>query len=97
MSKLSTFQHIRNATGKIIYNGLSILIDPILCPKGTYPGFDAADSVERKKMRNPLVELPTTVEDILKDLEAIILTHTHRRTCSKINTKIHSNFCSTCW
>ena len=77
MSKPLTFQHIRNATGKIIYNDLSILVDPILCPKGTYPGFDVADSLERKKMRNPLLELPITVEEILKDLEAVILTHTH--------------------
>ena len=77
MSKPSTFQHIRNATAKIIYSGLSILVDPILCPKGTYPGFDVANTIERKKMRNPLIELPTSVDEILKDLEAVILTHTH--------------------
>ena len=28
-------------------------------------------------MRNPLIELPTSVDEILKDLEAVILTHTH--------------------
>jgi len=72
-----TFQQIRNATGKIIYNGLTILVDPMLCPKGEYPGFDIANTQERKKMRNPLIDLPIPVEEILKNLEAVILTHTH--------------------
>lgn len=72
-----TFQQIRNATGKIIYNGLTILVDPMLCPKGEYPGFDIANTPERKKMRNPLIDLPIPVEEILKNLEAVILTHTH--------------------
>ena len=72
-----TFQQIRNATGRIIYNGLTILVDPILCPKGEYPGFELATTPERKKMRNPLIDLPVPVEEVLKDLEAVILTHTH--------------------
>ncbi len=72
-----TFQQIRNATGRIIYNGLTILVDPILCPKGEYPGFELATTPERKKMRNPLIDLPVSVEEVLKDLEAVILTHTH--------------------
>ena len=76
-TKNITFKHIRNATGKILYNGLTILVDPILAPKGEYPGFDVANTLERKLMRNPLVELPEPVETILKDVEAIILTHTH--------------------
>lgn len=76
-SKPITFQQIRNATGRIVYNGLTILVDPILCPKGEYPGFELATSPERKKMRNPLIELPVPVEEILKDLDAVILTHTH--------------------
>ena len=76
-SKPITFQQIRNATGRIVYNGLTILVDPILCPKGEYPGFELATSPERKKMRNPLIELPVPVEEVLKDLDAVILTHTH--------------------
>ena len=72
-----TYQQIRNATGRIIYSGLTILVDPMLAPKGEYPGFELAKSKERKAMRNPLIDLPITVEDILKDLECVILTHTH--------------------
>ena len=76
-SKNIIFQQIRNATAKIQYNGLTILVDPILAPKGEYPGFDIASTVERKLMRNPLIDLPEQVEKILENVEAIILTHTH--------------------
>ena len=72
-----TFQQIRNATGRIVYNGLTLLVDPILDPKGECPGFELATTPERKAMRNPLIDLPCPIEDILKDLEAVILTHTH--------------------
>ena len=72
-----TYQQIRNATGRIIYSGLTILVDPMLAPKGEYPGFEITKSKERKAMRNPLIDLPITVEDILKDVECVILTHTH--------------------
>ena len=76
-SKNIVFKHIRNATGKILFNGLTLLVDPILAPKGEYPGFDIANTLERKLMRNPLVELPEPVEKILKDIDAVIITHTH--------------------
>jgi len=82
------FQHIRNATGKIIYNGLTLLVDPILAPKGEYPGSDIADTPERKLMRNPLIDLPLPVEEILKNIEAIILTHTHLDHWDPVASKI---------
>ncbi len=47
-SKNFIFQQIRNATAKIQYNGLNILVDPILAPKGEYPGADVAPTAERK-------------------------------------------------
>lgn len=31
--------HIRNATQLITYAGKRFLVDPMLAPKGTYPGF----------------------------------------------------------
>ena len=76
-TKSITFKQIRNATGKIVFNGLTLLVDPLLAKKGEYPGFDVADTVERKLMRNPLIDLPEPVEEVLKDIEAVILTHTH--------------------
>lgn len=76
-SKPITYQQVRNATGRIVYNGITILVDPMLAPKGEYPGFELANTLERKKMRNPLIDLTMKIEDVLKDLEAVILTHTH--------------------
>ena len=46
-----TFQQVRNATAKIVYNGITLLVDPILAPKGEYPGFDVANTLERKLMQ----------------------------------------------
>ena len=51
------FHHIRNATSKIIYNGITILVDPFLAPKAYYPGFAQAPTLEQKKQRVPLVDL----------------------------------------
>ena len=71
------FHHIRNATTKLIYNGVTILVDPFLAPKAYYPGFDGAPTPEQKKQRVPLVDLPMSIEEIIKDLEVVIITHTH--------------------
>lgn len=45
-----------------------------LAEKGRYPGFVGTFN---SQLRNPLVDLPTTKEDVLKDADAIIVTHTH--------------------
>lgn len=67
------FQQIRNATIKIEFAGTKFLVDPMLAPKETYPGFEGTFN---SHLRFPSVELPTALEDIL-DVDAIILTHTH--------------------
>ena len=72
-----SFHHIRNATEILTYNGLRILIDPMLAPKSFYPGFEQAPTLEQKKKRLPLVDLPIPIEEIVKDLDAVIVTHTH--------------------
>jgi hypothetical protein len=56
-------QHIRNATTKIDYAGKTFLIDPFLAKKDTYPGFEGTF---RSHLRNPTVELPMSVEDVMK-------------------------------
>lgn len=68
-----TFQQIRNATIKLDYAGTTFLVDPMLAPKNAYPGF--ADTLN-SEVRYPMVDLPVTVEDVLK-ADAIILTHLH--------------------
>ena len=67
-------QQIRNATLKISYAGTIFLIDPMLAPKGAYPGFE---ETYRSELRNPLIDLPASISEIIKGVDAIIVTHTH--------------------
>ena len=67
------FQQIRNATIKVEYAGTTFLVDPMLASKGAYPGFEGTPN---SHLRNPLVELPMPVSEVIK-ADAIIVTHTH--------------------
>ncbi|MBD8493928.1 MBL fold metallo-hydrolase [Pseudomonas syringae] len=67
-------QQIRNATVKITYADTTFLIDPMLAKKAAYPGFE---NTYRSELRNPLVELPEPVADVLAGVDAVIVTHTH--------------------
>lgn len=67
-------QQIRNATLVVEYAGKKFLIDPMLAEKGAYPPFPNAP---RQDQNNPLVELPTSVDNIIKDVDAVIVTHLH--------------------
>ena len=67
-------QEIRNATVKITYADTTFLIDPMLSKKGTYPGFE---NTYRSELRNPLVDLPMSTDDVLNGVDAVIVTHTH--------------------
>lgn len=69
-----SYEHIRNATGKLTYNDTTFLIDPMLAEKGRYEGFYGSFNQE---VRNPTVELPESKDSILKDVDAVIITHTH--------------------
>ena len=42
--------------------------------KGAYPGFEGTF---RSHLRNPLVELPMPAEDVMKGVDAVIVSHTH--------------------
>lgn len=69
----STVQLIRSATIKVSLGGTTFLIDPMLAEKGAFSGFPESMNMSQ---RNPMVELPFPVEEVLK-CDAIILTHTH--------------------
>ncbi len=64
---------IRNATVIIEYGGKRFLVDPMLGAKGTFAPFPMTGN----KLRNPLVELPMPVAEILQGIDAVIITHTH--------------------
>lgn len=67
-------QHIRHATIKIKFNKLTFLVDPMFSSKEELePVANAANT-----LRNPLVDLPETISDILTNVDAVLLTHSHR-------------------
>jgi L-ascorbate metabolism protein UlaG (beta-lactamase superfamily) len=67
-------QQIRNATLVVEYAGKRFLVDPMLADKGTYPPFPNSP---RQDQNNPLVSLPTSIEEVIKDIDAVIVTHLH--------------------
>ena len=67
-------QQIRNATVKIDFAGTTFLVDPMLSAKGAVPGFPGT---YRSELRNPLVDLPFSADEVLKSVEAVVVTHTH--------------------
>lgn len=67
-------QLIRNATLVVEYAGKKFLVDPMLSKKGTWPAFPNAP---REDQKNPLVELPISIESIIEDVDAVIVTHLH--------------------
>ncbi|WP_115513001.1 MULTISPECIES: MBL fold metallo-hydrolase [Xanthomonas] len=73
-SPTTSIQQIRNATAKITYGDTVLLVDPMLAAKGAYPGFP---DTYRSELRNPTVDLPFDVGQVLKDVDAVLLTHTH--------------------
>ncbi len=68
------YTHVRNATGRIEYAGATFLVDPMLAEKGRYEGFQGAFN---PSVRNPMTELPMSVDDVLNGVDAVIVTHTH--------------------
>jgi len=67
-------QLIRNATLVVNYAGKKFLIDPFLAEKGAYPSFPNS---LRQDQNNPLVGLPISIENILENIDAVIVTHLH--------------------
>ncbi|MEC1263038.1 MBL fold metallo-hydrolase [Bacillus swezeyi] len=65
---------IRNATLIVEYADKTFLIDPMLAEKGTYPPFPNS---ARQDQNNPLASLPASIDDIIKNLDAVIVTHLH--------------------
>jgi len=67
------FQLIRNATIKLSFGDTTFLVDPMLAPKDSFPGFPGTVN---SHLRNPTVELPLPTEEIVR-ADAVIVTHIH--------------------
>lgn len=68
------FQQIRSATSIITFGKNRFLIDPWFAPKDSY---DPIPVAKTKGRRFPFTELPLPVEEIVKDIDATIVTHLH--------------------
>ncbi|GAB3458044.1 MBL fold metallo-hydrolase [Massilia terrae] len=65
------FTQVRSAAIKVEYAGTTFLVDPMLAPKGAYPGFPGTVN---SHLRNPLVDLPMPLSEVIK-ADAVIVTH----------------------
>ena len=69
-------QQIRNATLKIMYGGITFLVDPWLQDQGS--GFSAkAVNPEMQGIKCPLNALPDSPENILRNIDYCLVTHLH--------------------
>lgn len=66
-------QLLRNATQILTINDKNILIDPMLGPKGAYDTIIMTDN----GLRNPLVDLPVDPQEMIRQIDAVLLTHLH--------------------
>ena len=71
---MTQYTHIRNATGKLTIKNTTFLIDPFLAPKDTYPGFEGTFNYQQ---RMPIVDLPVSMDNLLSNVTAVVVTHTH--------------------
>jgi L-ascorbate metabolism protein UlaG (beta-lactamase superfamily) len=67
-------QLVRHATLRVSLAGSTLLVDPILSPPGVNP--PVANTANEK--RNPLVPLPLSTAEVLRGVDAVLVTHTHR-------------------
>ena len=68
-------RQIRNATLVVDYAGVRFLIDPWFEARGT--GMLAPSPWPERNVRSPLVDLPCSVEEVLADVNAVVVTHVH--------------------
>jgi L-ascorbate metabolism protein UlaG (beta-lactamase superfamily) len=76
-----TVQLVRNATLIIEYNGKKILVDPMLSPRGAIESWAGIQT-------NPTVELKMPVNEIIKGVDLVMVSHTHDDHFDKAASKI---------
>ena len=65
---------VRSATIIVELDGRRILVDPMLDDVGARPPIEGT----RNQVANPTVPLPFPAEEVVRDLDAVIVTHRHR-------------------
>src|SRR5256885_2370079 len=67
-------QLVRHATLIVEFAGKRLLVDPMLSDVGAMPAIE--NSPNQKP--NPLVPLPMPAQEVLRGVDAVLVTHTHR-------------------
>jgi L-ascorbate metabolism protein UlaG (beta-lactamase superfamily) len=67
-------QLVRHATLLVEYAGMRLLVDPMLSDAGAMAPIQNSP----QPRNNPLVPLPCSVDEVLDNLQAVLVTHTHR-------------------
>jgi L-ascorbate metabolism protein UlaG (beta-lactamase superfamily) len=65
---------VRNATIVVELSGRRLLVDPMLDDAGVRPPIEGTAN----PVRNPTVPLPFPAEEVVRDLDAVLVTHRHR-------------------
>jgi L-ascorbate metabolism protein UlaG (beta-lactamase superfamily) len=65
---------VRSATLILELGGKRLLVDPMLDDAGARPPIDNT----RNQVRNPTVPLPVPAEEIVRGIDAVLVTHRHR-------------------
>ena len=63
-------QLIRNATMRLVYAGHTLLTDPCLAPRHAIQSFGGRE-------KNPIVDLPLPVAEIVAGAELVLVSHLH--------------------
>jgi len=64
---------IRHATLAIEYKGKRLMVDPMLDDAGARPAIQNSPNPRN----NPLVPLPVSPEQLVKEVDGVFVTHTH--------------------
>jgi L-ascorbate metabolism protein UlaG (beta-lactamase superfamily) len=72
-AETTRIQLVRHATLIVRYAGKVLLLDPMLSDDGAMPPIDRSPNPRP----NPLVPLPFSAADVLKGVDATLVTHTH--------------------
>ena len=67
-------QLVRHATLIVECDGRRLLVDPMLGAAGSMPAIENSPAPRS----NPLVGLPQSAGEVLRDIEAVLITHLHR-------------------